>query len=374
MGMHRFFSVVYLLLPFMLSAQISTPGSSPDFNKRNAPCFQRTLDRLAEKYPVWECGHNTGIVDCNEKLEFDPGSNTVYSKTSGQPFTGDCEMCFRNGIRQRVVHYVDGKSDGIDTTYYRSGCPQVIRNNIQGKENGTWTYYFDTSGIVAWQINYANGLKNGLSIFYKQHQVGNATTSVVIDHVKHIVPYPVYESDTFKIEHYANGLLNGVKKEFWPGSRLKREVGYKNGVFDGAFITYDTTGTILQEIHYKEGKKVGESKMYYNNGHIMKTGVWKNGLKNGEFKEFYPAGGIQTVGHYRNGLRDGVFIRRDLDNRIRRQARYEKDQLVEEHVFDKQGNEIRTVGEEKSTSKAEDDKLPGADDSKKGKDKNKDKD
>lgn len=354
-----------ILSPFLLRAQISANSS---LNKRNTPCFQRTLDRLGQKYPAWECGQNTSIVDCNDKLQFDPGAKVVYSKKSGQPFTGDCEMCFRNGIRQRVVHYIDGKTDGIDTSYYKSGCPQVVRNNIQGKENGTWTYYFDTSGIVAWKINYANGEKNGLSIYFKQHKVGMATTSFMANNAKHSYPYPVYESDTFKIEYYSNGLLNGIKKEYWSGSRIKREIGYKNGVFDGDFVAYDTAGTVLQEIHYKEGKKDGDIKMYYNNGHIMKTGSWKDGQKNGTFKSFFPAGGIQSISNYRKGMRDGTFIRRDLNNRIRQEAVYKKDKLIEEHIYDKKGNEIRTVGDDKPKSKNEDDKMPGQD-AKKGKNK-----
>lgn len=347
-----------LLFCFVILSSIGWSQLDAELNKRNAPCFQRTLDRMAQDYPIWECGHNNSIVNCNQKLEYDPGSNTVYSKTSGNPFTGDCEMCFRNGIRQRIAHFVDGKADGIDTSYYRSGCPQVVRNHNIGKENGTWTYYFDTSGIVAWKINYLNGIKNGLSIFFDQHKVGEAKTSVVIDNVRKYFTYPVYESDTAKIEHYKNGRLDGIKKEFWTGSRLKREVGYKEGVMDGDFITYDTNGTILQQLHYKEGKKDGVSKMYFNTGTIMKTGVWKDGLKNGTFKSFFPAGGIQSIENYKKGMRDGTFIRRDLDNRVRRTAIYKKDQLIEEHIYDEQGNEIRTTGEEKPKSQNEDDAMP----------------
>lgn len=345
--------LLLLFTPFLFGQINSNIG-----NVRSGPCFQKSVDRIGKKYVEWECDEFDNIVDCNESLESDPGNNLVLTRSTGSPFTGDCETCHMNGIRERVVHFVNGKTDGIDTTFYQSGCPQVVRNHIEGVENGTWTYYNDTSGLVAWKINYFNGEQHGQSIFYRQHKTGTERLKIMLDGVERYIEYATYENDTLKIEQYNNGLLEGTKKEYWPGSKIKREVNYKEGVFHGAFIEYDIEGNILQERNYDLGQKDGDWKYYYNDGSLLKTETWKKGIKDGEFKTFYIQGFIQSLETYRKGQKHGAFMERFPDDKIKREAIYKRDVLIEEHVYDKYGNEIRTVGEDQPHENSEDDEIP----------------
>ncbi|PKR81647.1 hypothetical protein CW751_03735 [Brumimicrobium salinarum] len=353
--MNKVVILIFLLcIPFAHS-QISKNNA---FGNQRGPCFQKSLDRLGKRYASWECDEFDNIVDCNEKLESDPGSNLVLTRSSGTPFTGDCESCHMNGLRQRLVHFVNGKTDGIDTTYYQSGCPQVVRNHITGVENGTWTYYNDTSGLVAWKINYFNGEKHGESIFYRQNKVGTDFVTVKINGAERKIHYSTYENDTVKIEIYNNGKLEGIKKEYWPGSKIKREVSYKEGVFDGAYIEYGPSGNVMQERNYDEGLKDGDWKYYYNDGSLLKTESWNKDVKDGTFKTFYIQGHIQTLETYKRGMKHGRFMERFPDDKIKREAEYKRGELIEEHVFDKYGNEIRTVGEDQPHEKNEDDEMP----------------
>lgn len=345
-------------LIFLLVAVFLTNYSMAQLGNERGPCFQKSLDRLGKKYVDWECDRADNIVDCNKKLSSDPGSNIVRTRSSGSPYTGDCETCHNNGMRQRIVHFVNGKTDGIDTTFFKSGCPQVVRNHIDGVENGTWTYYNDTSGLVAWKIKYSNGEKIGQSIYYKQKPVGNESMKVRIDGADHTVKYRTYENDTTKIVQYKNGLLNGTKKTYYSGSKIKQEANYTDGILDGKFTVYNSDGNILEELNYDEGEKDREWKYYFNDGNLLKVENWNDGVKDGTFKTFYIQGYIQTMENYKRGMKDGKFMERFPDDKIKREAIYKRDELKEEHVYDKYGNEIRTVDEDGPVKKTEDDELP----------------
>lgn len=329
-----------ILLPLTFFAQETIP------NIKKEPCWKKSANRAGQRNAVWECGLSDTVIDCGEKLEMDPGTNTVFSKGSGTPFTGYCETCHRNGLKQRTVYFLNGKQEGTDTTYYASGCPQVVTSYISGVENGTWTYYNDSSALEAWQITYSNGQKQGKSIYWRQYITGTDVSG-----------NSLYARDTVKIENYSNGLLNGIKLDYWENSKLKKEVNYKNGILDGAFKYHNRKGEITQELNYKNGEKDGEFKYYFDNGVLLKTEVWEEGKKDGGFVTYFIQGFVQLSENYKDDLKEGWFEERFPDNKIKRQALYKKDVLIEEHVFDKFGNEVRTVGAE-SKSGAEDDAIP----------------
>src|SRR5690554_3246375 len=94
--------LLLLFTPFLFGQINSNIG-----NVRSGPCFQKSVDRIGKKYVEWECDEFDNIVDCNESLESDPGNNLVLTRSTGSPFTGDCETCHMNGIRERVVHFVN---------------------------------------------------------------------------------------------------------------------------------------------------------------------------------------------------------------------------------------------------------------------------
>ena len=344
-----------LVILIICSSYFSTAQISGASNR--GPCFQKSVDRLGKRYVDWECDERDAIVDCNEKLSQEPGSNIVRTRSSGSPYSGDCETCHMNGLRQRIVHFANGKVDGVDTTYYESGCPQVVRNHIEGVENGTWTFYNDTSGLLAWEIEYFNGEKHGQSIYFRQKKIGENLMKVQINGEEKKIYYNEYENDTVKIEPYIEGRLNGAKKEYYKDSKIHKEINYENGVLHGPFLTYDFEGNLLKELNYEEGEKDDTWKYYYNDGSLLRTESWDEGVKDGVFKTFYIQGHIQTMETYKKGMKHGEFMERFPDDKIKREAIYKKDELIEEHVYDKWGNEIRTVDEDGPVENTEDDEV-----------------
>jgi len=158
--MKYIFSILSLIILPSFFAQIKA------VEKKN--CYDRTALKKGQRFVDWQCGKTSGVVDCNDKLELDPDSGSILSKGTGIPFSGTCETCHMNGIIERKVTFVGGKENGIDTTYYLSGCPMVMRNHIQGVENGTWTYYYDSTNIMAWEMNYFAGQKHGKHIYFSK--------------------------------------------------------------------------------------------------------------------------------------------------------------------------------------------------------------
>jgi antitoxin component YwqK of YwqJK toxin-antitoxin module len=336
-------------------------GYSQDLEQsmRDKRCFDKSLERIGQRFVDWECGQSAQIVDCNEVLESDPGSNLILHRRSGKPFSGQCETCHMNGIRERIVQMENGKVSGTDETYYPSGCLQVIRTHINGLENGTWKYYNDTSGLEAWEINYMNGEKHGKSVYFRQFKTGEASTIIQVGNTTQTIRYNTYDTDTSRIEYFNIGKLHGKRKEYFTGNRVKNEANYQNGLLHGASIIYDPDGKILQELNYFQGKRDGVQKHFFEDGTLLKIENWSKGVKSGEFKMFYIQGHIQTKEVYnKKGQRHGVWEERYPDDKVKRLREFRKDVLISERVFDEYGNEIRTIGVDKPTGTDEDDAAP----------------
>lgn len=327
MKLRSILTLVLCAFQLISIAQIEVGNKKPK-------CYERS--NAGKRFVEWDCGKVVGIIDCNEKLDYDEGSNTILSKSSGSAFTGKCESCYQNGVLERRMNFVNGKEEGADTTYYSSSCLMVTRNHIYGKEEGLWTYYYDSTTNVAWMMNYKNGLKHGQQVFFNR------------------------KGDTTSFENYTAGNLNGVKRTYFDSSKVEKQVVYKNGLIDGQFITYNRAGKPLQSVTYKAGKKNGVATYYYDDGTLLRTENWLMDVKNGEFKTLYYEGFVQIIENYKKGQKEGWFEERYFDQKLKRRALYKKDVLIEEHVYDIYGKEISTFGGE-SSKDVEDDAMPTTD-------------
>lgn len=265
-------------------------SAQDDMMIKKKKCYEKDSTRN-KRFVDWQCGKIAGVIDCNEKLEYDEGSKVLFSASSGKPFTGRCETCHQNGVLEHRITFVEGKENGPDTTYYPSGCIMVVRNHVIGKENGLWTYYNDSTQSIAWEMNYLNGEKHGPQVF--------------------ISP----KGDTTLYENYKNGVLNGIKKTYYKKTKaeiaanpekslLEKEVNYVNGLFQGAFTVYNREGKKLQTVNYKAGKKDGISTYYYDDGVLLRTENWSLDAKNGEFKTFYYQQTLQSLENYKKNSKN----------------------------------------------------------------------
>lgn len=320
-------------LPLVLTAQI------PDVKKKDS-CYMKP-NQGTKRYVEWECGKIAGVIDCNEELSYDEEKNIVFKRSTdmsnlsgvGKPFSGTCEMCHMNGTLQRRVTFENGREHGIDTSKYESGCPQVIRSFIQGVENGAWYYYYDSTAQLAWEMNYLLGEKHGKHIFFSK------------------------DGDTTLWENYQNNKLHGIKRTYYPDSKIHKEVSYAWGIYDGSFKEYNPEGVLIQELKYKQNKKNGEWKYYYDDGTLLRTENWVMDVKEGAFKSFYYQGHIQTSENYKKGIKEGWFEEFYPDSKTKNRSLYKKGVLIEEHRYDEQGRETYSFGAP-SGDQNEDDEVP----------------
>lgn len=325
--------------------------------KERKKCYEKydsngnVISASQRRYAEWQCGKLAGVVDCNEKLSYDQDRDMVFTGNHGKPFTGKCETCHRNGTIARRVSFVGGKQNGIDTTYYESGCPQVIQSHVQGAPNGQWLYYNDSTNYLAWEMNYYLGKPHGKHIFYKQRKDENGE----------------YVLDTTRWENYSDSLLHGTKRTYYRGSKIKTKSEYDHGLLNGHFEVFNLEGIAIQDVNYKQGKKDEEAKYYYDDGTLLKTESWDSGVKNGDFKMFYYQGHEQVSESYKKGVPIGWWTEYYPDATTKRRVLYDKKgKRIEEHKYDEQGRETYAFGTPDSTE-AEDDAMPGEEKKKKRK-------
>lgn len=308
---------------------------------KETPCYEKANELRRKGVSLLECGKLVGYIDCNEELEFDEDSGIFLRKAkdmvnrngAGKPYTGGCESCYMNGLLERRVTFVNGRENGIDTSYYADGCIQAVRSHIQGAESGTWKYYYDSTTVLAWEMNFYLGEKHGKQVNFKPN------------------------GDTTKLETYKNGILHGPKRQYFKESKIYKDANYVNGLMDGVFRIYNAKGTVIEELNYKANQKNGVQKYYYEDGVLLRTENWTNGVKTGEFKMFYYQGHVQSLETYnKTGQKEGKFEEYYPDQRPKRLAVYAKDVLVEDHHFDEHGNETYSFGTP-VTSDAEDDQI-----------------
>lgn len=339
--------IMKLIASFILIMFVSISfGQITSLKKEDTsiPCYERAKMQRNKGIDALECGKLAGVVDCNDELEYSHENNLFLRKAkdnvnymgAGSPFTGTCESCFMSGLLERRISFVNGREDGIDTTYYEDGCIQAVRSHIQGAESGTWTYYYDSTQVLAWEMNYYLGEKNGRQIYFKP------------------------TGDTIKLETYKDGLLDGPKKQYFKDSKIYKDVSYSKGLLNGPFKIYTPSGTLIEESNYKANKKDGLQKYYFDDGVLLRTENWTNGVKTGEFKMFYYQGFVQTLETYnKKGQKEGKFEEYHPNQKPKRIAIYQKDVLIEEHLYDEHGNETYSFGAP-TKSTMEDDSIQKA--------------
>ena len=307
------------------------------------------------RYAEWECGKLAGVIDCHQELSYEEGSNTVIRISSdntnlhgvGKPFTGMCESCHMNGVLERRVNFVDGKEHGLDTTYYTTGCIQVIRSIKNGQDDGTWYYHYDSTAILAWEMNFLLGEKHGKHIYFTE------------------------DADTTKWENYKYGKLDGVKRVYYSdSSKIRKVINYKDGYFDGKFVVYNRETVIVEDLEYKMGKKHKECKYYYDDGTLMKIENWNEGLRNGEFKSLYYEQIVMTLESYKDDVAHGLWEEYHPDGQKKSEKTYKKGKLLTEYRFDEHGRETFAFPP-REQEEDEDDDAPTGKKKKKKKKKNK---
>lgn len=138
------------------------------------------------------------------KAKYGGGEKNLLD-AEGRP-TGPWKQFNQYGELMRTTEYVNGKKEGVTTTYYRAAEPVVKEeiNYFDGIKDGAYSKKFYT-GETAVEGEYKMGKKHGKWTYY-------------------------YDNGEVKREcNYENGVRDGVWKFFNKKGELKKETTYKNG-------------------------------------------------------------------------------------------------------------------------------------------------
>jgi antitoxin component YwqK of YwqJK toxin-antitoxin module len=115
--------------------------------------------------------------------------------------------------------------------------------------------------------------------------------------------YKLYPNnkDTFLIDEYSDGLLNGISKKWYANNQIMEKRNYSTGKKNGRQISYwengnkkfefvakddelkewTNEGKLIHLANYVNGQEEGTQKLWYNNGKIRANYVMKNGKRYG---------------------------------------------------------------------------------------------
>jgi antitoxin component YwqK of YwqJK toxin-antitoxin module len=150
----------------------------------------------------------------------------------------------------------DKATKNIDDSSKESDDKHRWEGDIEGE--GLWKVYLQLPNgneALEWEINYKNGIKEGLR---KRYWLNGVLRSVV---------------------NFKNDKEEGVRKDYNGDGVLFAEANYKNGIQNGFYKENDLNGNLHKEGQIVNGELDGEWKTYFSNGKLESVSMWKNGEK-----------------------------------------------------------------------------------------------
>lgn len=254
---------------------------------------------------------------CHESVAYDEDHNLyLLRKDFATPYDGTCVSCYPSLTIEEKLNFVNGKREGTDTSFYRSGCIQSIQGYKIGLEQGPTAIYFDSTNRIQFEIWYQNGQLHGPSIQFSSKSL----------------------PDTLVYKHYKNGKLDGAQRTYFANGKVRKSNFYREGLLDGVQITYNTSGQKESEIHFKAAKKHATWSYYFDSGKIARTENWKDGKKNGAFVSYDELGQILSSEKYAADLPIGLHQTFYGDGKLNYSCSYSaKGVKLEEYVIDQYG-------------------------------------
>lgn len=100
-----------------------------------------------------------------------------------------------------------------------------------------------------------------------------------------------YEGEVLKKEiNYVNGIKEGICNNYYDNGKLKRTIWYKNDIREDTAKWYYMEGNVYRATPYKNDKIHGIQTKYHKNGRVMAEIPYKNGLRTPGLKEYYDNG------------------------------------------------------------------------------------
>jgi uncharacterized protein len=315
------------------------------------------LNSAGNKQGVWMYFHENGNIRRTEEWrngllngfvkEFDMNGNL---KNIAKYIQGEMQVDAEElkNYELRYDYYEDGRikimgsyrndlPDGIRREYDPSGKIErgyIFRNGTmiaegivdeKGLRQGKFTEYFENGRIMA-EGRYVDSRPVGFWKYY--YQDGNLEQEGEFDNRGlHIGQWTWYypNGNTWKIENYENGLLEGeyveydilgkiiakgnyfdgeeTGKWFWEIGDVREDGYFVEGMYSGEWKTTDLeTGKLLFQGKFLDGYPNGKHTFYWQGGQRRQEGFYVMGQREGEWYYFDQEGNVVVRITYRNGI------------------------------------------------------------------------
>ncbi|MEO8146970.1 MAG: hypothetical protein ABI723_04995 [Bacteroidia bacterium] len=222
---------------------------------------------------------------------------------------------------------VDGKVEGLWTSYHKTGKKVNEINYKDGLKNGEATYYFK-NGNVKEKAAYKDGKVDGYLIYYYKN--GNIQKEGwYADDMAQGEWHEYYPDKTIsEINYYLNDKSYGCQQQFDESGRLQYENCFDENDLLAVSSSYDTANHIIcrqefikgaldfkslhlnksvdQKVTFKNGEKDGEGTWFFPNGEKRIVQSFANGQRNGKRVEYYYNGKVKDEDFYKNNLIDSI--------------------------------------------------------------------
>ena len=195
----------------------------------------------------------------------------------------------KNGALSSQGYFVNGQPEGLWKNYDEEGnlISEGSRKNLQ--LHGKWTFYQD--GKVFREINYAEGKKNGESLYYYSER--KVRENFVNDTLQGLRFVTDTNGRLLQSTRFVNGTENGFDKRYNAYGDVSVFTFYKRGM-----VSFRYVGNRRD----KSGRQQGEWKDFYENGVPRWECTYQDGLKDGYYKEYDSAGNLLLLQKYVSGM------------------------------------------------------------------------
>ncbi len=201
------------------------------------------------------------------------------------------------------INQVDanGKRTGVWRKYYENGDIRYRGQFKNGKEAGKFFFYNQGSPYPSIIKTFSVASDTAVVEFYNKSRVKTAGKML---RRKRVGKWTYYFSDGKTIlseEHYKDGKLHGVLKNYYMNGKITEETLYENGKKHGVSKIYTEEEVLIEQVHFSRGILNGEAKYFDLKGIIQEKGSYKNGKREGEW-EFYIDGEVSEKGRPRKNM------------------------------------------------------------------------
>jgi antitoxin component YwqK of YwqJK toxin-antitoxin module len=291
--MKHFFLSLFFLLPLLLIAQpknVIDPNGLNRYYYPNGKVSSEGMMRDGKPDGYWKTFYDNG------KLKSEGNRKEFQLDSIWKFYTED-------GKQSLEFSYKNGKKSGFKKTFTKEGKVESEEMYTEDVKQGFTNYYYK-EGPLWKKIPFLKGREDGIAYEYAP----DGTLITLIEYKAGFI-----RSQEKINRKDANGLKQGMWKEFFSEGKIKTEGPYTDDLKNGYFKDYDTNGNLVNTSKYEFGKlvknapelaKVEVQVDYHPNGTRKFIGNFKNGIPEGVAREY------DTLGHIINSqiYLDGVLM------------------------------------------------------------------